>query len=174
MSKELLEVIEAGIELEKKGLLNYLNFAHQSKSITGKNVFIQLAKDEYEHMRILEDLKKKQLEGGTFELPKLPKRVMEKLEEVLVKPEHKEQTLKDKGNLNDVDALKMALDFEKRASAMYEELAKKATDEETKKLAQSLSKWEDSHYDLIQAEIDSITNTGFFMGIKGFEMSERY
>ncbi len=28
MSKELMEVIESGIELEKRGLLNYLNFAH--------------------------------------------------------------------------------------------------------------------------------------------------
>ncbi len=125
-------------------------------------------------MKILEDLKKKQLEGASFEMPKLPKMVTEKLEEVLVKLDHKEQTIKGKGDLTDVDALKMALDFEKRASAMYEELAEKATDEETKKVARSLSKWEESHYDLVQAEIDSITNTGFFLGVKEFEMSERY
>ncbi len=169
---KVMEVIEAGIELEKKGLINYLNFAHNCKNLVGKNVFIQLAKDEYQHMRILEGLKKKYLEGAAFEMPELPKALSAKLEEVLVKPEHKEQTLK--ADLSDLDALKMALDFEKRASDMFHQLAEVAEDEETKELARNLAKWEATHYDLIQAEIDSITNTGFFMGIKGFEMSERF
>jgi len=169
---KVLEVIEAGIELEKKGLINYLNFAHNCKNLVGKNVFIQLAKDEYQHMRILENLKKKYLEGTVFEMPELPKALSSKLEDVLVKPEHKEQTLK--ADLSDLDALKMALDFEKRASDMFNQLAEAAEDEETKELARNLSKWEATHYDLIQAEIDSITNTGFFMGLRGFEMSERF
>ena len=57
---------------------------------------------------------------------------------------------------------------------MFHQLEKAAEEEETKELARNLAKWEATHYDLIQAEIDSITNTGFFMGIKGFEMSERF
>jgi len=169
---KVLEVIEAGIELEKKGLINYLDFAHNCKNLVGKNVFIQLAKDEYQHMRILENLKKKYLEGVVFEMPELPKALGRKIEEVLVKPEHKEQTLK--ADLSDLDALKMALNFEKRASEMFSQLAEAAEDEETKELARNLAKWEATHYDLIQAEIDSITNTGFFMGLRGFEMSERF
>ncbi len=169
---KVLEVIEAGIELEKKGLINYLDFAHNCKNLVGKNVFIQLAKDEYQHMRILENLKKKYLEGVVFEMPELPKALGQKIEEVLVKPEHKEQTLK--ADLSDLDALKMALNFEKRASEMFSQLAEAAEDEETKELARNLAKWEATHYDLIQAEIDSITNTGFFMGLRGFEMSERF
>ncbi len=172
MSKELLEVVEAGIELEKKGLITYLDFAHNCKNLVGKNVFIQLAKDEYQHMRILEGLRGKYLEGVAFEAPELPRIIDAKLEEILVKPEHKEQSLK--ADLSDLDALKMALSFEKRASDMFTQLAEAADDEETRQLARSLAKWEATHYDLIQAEIDSITNTGFFMGLKGFEMSERY
>ncbi len=169
---KVLEVVEAGIELEKKGLINYLNFAHNCKNLVGKNVFIQLAKDEYQHMRILEGLRKKYLEGATFEMPELPKILEAKVDEILVKPEHKEQTLK--ADLTDLDALKMALSFEKRASDMFNQLAEAAEDQETKELARSLAKWEATHYDLIQAEIDSITNTGFFMGLKRFEMSERF
>lgn len=137
-------------------------------------MFIQLAKDEYDHMDILENSKKEYTEGAPFEMPELPTERIKELEEILAKPERKEHALKDKGDLSDLDALKMALDFEKRASEYYSELAEKAPDDRTKELARSLSEWEASHYDLIQAEIDSISNTGFFFGTKYFEMSERF
>ncbi len=167
----LVKVIEAGIELEKKGLINYLNFAHKSKSMTGKNMFIRLAKDEYEHMRILEGIKANIVEGKVMEKPNIP---TEEIEGLMPKIKSKDGLIKGEEGASDLEALKMALEFEKKASNYFAELAKKSEDPETKKLAQELARWEETHYDLIQAEIDSINNTGFYFGVKEFEMSERF
>ena len=170
-NSELVEVIDAGIELEKKGLVNYLNFAHKSKSITGKNMFIRLAKDEYEHMRILEDIKANIVEGKVMERPNIP---TEEIEGLMPKIRSKDGLIKGEEGTSDIGALKMALEFEKKASNYFAELAEKVEDPDTKKLAEELARWEETHYDLIQAEIDSITNTGFYFGVKEFEMSERF
>jgi rubrerythrin len=169
--RNLVRVIESGIALEKEGLINYLNFAHKSKSMTGKNMFIRLAKDEYDHMIILEGMKSKILEGKVMEKPKIP---TEEIEGLMPKIKSKDGLIKGEEGASDIEALKMALAFEKQAANYFAELADKAEDEETKKLARELSRWEETHYDLIQAEIDSITNTGFYFGVKEFEMSERF
>ncbi len=168
---DLVKVIEAGIALEKKGLINYLNFAHKSKSMTGKNMFIRLAKDEYDHMNILEGIKANIVEGKVMEKPQIP---TEEIETLLPKIKSKDGLIKGEEGASDIEALKMALEFEKKAANYFAELAEKAEDEETKKLARELARWEETHYDLIQAEIDSITNTGFYFGVKEFEMSERF
>ncbi len=170
-SSDLVKVIDAGIALEKKGLINYLNFAHKSKSMTGKNMFIRLAKDEYEHMTILEGIKANIVEGKVMGKPHIP---TEEIEGMLPKIKSKDGLIKGEEGASDIEALKMALEFEKNASKYFSELAEKASDPETKKLAKELARWEETHYDLIQAEIDSITNTGFYFGMKEFEMSHRF
>lgn len=38
----------------------------------------------------------------------------------------------------------------------------------------NLAEWEDSHYDLIMAQIDYIKNTGVWLGMPEFRMDGRY
>lgn len=81
MADDILKIVESGIELEKKGLITYLNLAHKTKNLTGKNMFIILAKDEYEHMRELEQIKKARTEGQTTPEFDLPMKLIEEIGE---------------------------------------------------------------------------------------------
>ena len=50
---ELLKGFKTVISIEDNSLGIYLEFARQTRDITGKNMFIQLALDEQEHRNIL-------------------------------------------------------------------------------------------------------------------------
>ena len=59
--------------VEDNGLITFLKFAKQTKDITGKNMFIQLAMDEHEHRLILEKQLNQLLEGGKWVNIEVPK-----------------------------------------------------------------------------------------------------
>lgn len=171
MTDDLLKIVESGIELEKKGLITYLNFAHKTKSLTGKNMFIVLAKDEYEHMRELEKIRAAHAAGEPIPAVELP---MARIESLRPKLKNKEQLIKGEEGQADLDALKIALDLERNARDFFKELAEAATDDLVRSFAERLVKWEEGHYDLVQAEIDYITQSGFYFDMQEFEMSDRY
>jgi len=65
----------------------------------------------------------------------------------------------------------MALELEKKASEFYENLAKATDDPQTKKFAMDLAQWENTHYDLLQAQLDQVKNTGFYFNMMEFDLA---
>ena len=167
MNEELIKMIESGIELEKQGLRRYLELARKSTVAEGKNLFIMLASDEVDHMELLENLKANVLKGS-YTAPKLE---VYNVKELLPKLEKGHMEVKGEKQLTELDALKLALEFEKRASEFYEKLADATNDPETKKFAMDLARWEESHYDLLQAQLDELKNTGFYFNMMEFDLA---
>ncbi|MEO0206152.1 MAG: ferritin family protein, partial [candidate division WOR-3 bacterium] len=60
--------------------------------------------------------------------------------------------------------------LEKRSIEFYNENKKHLNDPEAVKIFDRIIEMEESHYDLIQAEIDHIEQTGFWFGIREFTM----
>ena len=171
MSAELVNALKTAIEIEKNGLVTFLKFAKQTKDETGKNMFIQLALDEDEHRSILEKQLNKLLEDGVWQEVEVPKSAIER-----VAPKIKEKTQKIKGQsgLAEVDALNAALDLERQAAKFFREKAELVDEAAAKDLFNRLAEWEESHFDIIQAELDAINNTGFWFGIPEFQMDGKY
>ncbi|MDZ7386035.1 MAG: rubrerythrin, partial [candidate division KSB1 bacterium] len=67
-----------------------------------------------------------------------------------------------------------ALDLERKAAAFFRQQAEGAGNAEARAVFLRLAEWEDSHYDLIQAELDHINRTGFWLGIPEFQMDGKY
>ena len=168
MNKSVLKVVESGIDLERQGLLRYLDLARKSRIIEGKNLFIQLAADEVEHWQMLEKLKKHLMDGDDYMAPKLK---VYNVKELLPKMQKGAMEAKGDKKITEMDALKMALAFEKKASEFYENLAKSTDDAQTKKFAMDLSNWENTHYDLLQAQLDEINNSGFYFDMMEFDLA---
>ncbi len=168
MNEELIKLLDTGIELEKSGLRRYLDLARKSVNMDGKNLFIRLAEDEVDHMEILEGMKARVLKGVAYEPPKLE---VYDFKELLPKLNKGHMEVKGDGKLTELDALKVAMEFEKKASDFYYKLAETVTDEQTKKFAMDLARWEESHYDLLQAELDQVQNTGFYLNIMEFDLA---
>ena len=164
---ELAGILKTAIEVENNGFEAFRRFAEQTENEQGKRMFKQLAKDEMEHREILQ----KQLDhldtDGRIKTINIPLSPIEKL-----LPEIRERQLKLKGEsgVGEVDALNTALDLERKAAQFFRDKAEGVSDINAKELFIRLAEWEDSHYELIQAERDSVNNTGLWFGIPEFRM----
>lgn len=166
-----VKALKTAIEIEENGLDAFLKYARQTKDVTGKNMFIRLAMDENEHRRIIEKQLNNLMEGKPLKLVEIGK---SEIEEVLPKIREKQQRTRGESGLLEVDALNTALDLERKAAKFFRDQAAIVNDSEVKAMFIRLAEWEDAHFDLIQAELDSIQGTGFWFGIPEFQMDGKY
>ena len=170
-TNEMIRVLKTAIEVEKNGYETFKKLAEKTADENGKRMFTQLAKDEIEHKELLE----KQLEhlhaGGSIKSVVIPKSEVESL---IPKIREKQQRLKGEAGLGEVDALTTALDLERKAGNFFREKAAELDNPDLKDMFIRLAEWEDSHYDLIQAELDSINSSGMWFGLPEFQMDGLY
>ncbi|NOZ60791.1 MAG: ferritin family protein [Calditrichaeota bacterium] len=171
MSESTVKILKTAIEIEDKGMETFLKFARLTKDETGKNMFIRLAQDEMIHRRILDEQLYKLMEGKALGKVEIPKSEVEK---IVPKIREKQQRTRGESGLLEVDALNTALDLEREASKFFRDQAEIVDDEDAKLLFIRLAEWEDAHYDIIQAELDSIQGTGFWFGIPEFRMDGKF
>lgn len=168
--KESIKALKLGIEAEKEGLITYLRFARKTKDPTGKNMFIRLAMDEFDHMETLEKQLENLLENKCWAKVEIPK---SEFEELVPKLEERDVETKGESGVGELSALNTALDLEKKAIDFYKERQDKEKDPEAIAMYKRLVEMETSHYDIIQAEIDYIKGTGVWFGIPEFSMEEK-
>jgi rubrerythrin len=173
MSEQVIAVkaLKTAIEIEDNGLLTFLKFAWLTKDTTGKNMFIRLAMDEHEHRLIIEKQLTNLMAGKPLIKIEIPKSEIEKVAPTI---REKQQRTRGESGLLEIDALNTALDLERKAAKFFREQAALANNSETKALFIRLAEWEDAHFDIIQAELDSIQGTGFWFGIPEFQMDGKY
>ncbi len=165
---DVAAIITKAIEIEKDGLKTYLRFARETKDISGKNMFILLANDEFDHMNLLEEMLKEVTKEGTASLPvDVDLSVIEK---VVPKIRQKDLATVGKAGQDELMALRTARQMEKNAIEFYEKLYEIVDRPELKKLIRRLIEMEEGHYNIVQAEIDSITNTGFWFDMMEFTL----
>ncbi len=166
--QELVELITKAIEVEKNGLDTYLKYARLTREVSGKDMFILLASDEYEHMRLLEKMLENVTKGREINLPE--KIDLSIIEKVMPKLRKKARVTVGQAGADELTALKTALDMERNAIEYYQKLHNSVKDDRLRNIAQRLVEMEEGHYDMIQMQIDSVTNTGFWFGMKEFSL----
>ncbi len=157
--------LATALEAEKQSLRGYLRLAWDTRDNSGKQMFIRLATDEFEHMRLLE----------TWLAGQPPVAVEPSAIERLV-PRLSDKSLQIRGTSgqHQLDALNTALELERSAQTFYEEHARSAPPGPVRDAFTRLAEMEAAHYALIQAEIDNIRQDGFWFGLPEFTLeSER-
>lgn len=167
MSAKLLEALKTAYEAEKQGLKTYLQYAKQTEVGAGKDMFIQLALDEVDHMELIEKFSADITAGKSFNNIDVPAGRLAKFA-----PDADKSKLNkvDKATMNDEAALKVALEHEKNAEDMYVVLAKEETNPEVKKFFEEMAVVEEKHYQIIQAELDYIRQEGFWFDSTEFSL----
>jgi rubrerythrin len=163
---ETLAALATAIEAEKQSLRTYLRLAWDTRDASGKQMFIRLATDEFEHMRLLETWPGDQHATAAIEASTIERLV----------PKLSDRSLRIRGTegQNQLSALQAALELERTAQTFYEEQARVAQEGPARSTFARLAEMEAAHYALIQAEIDSIQETGFWFGLREFTLeSER-
>lgn len=131
----LLSLLKTAYEAEKEGMRNYLQFAKSTKVAGGKDMFIQLALDEVDHMELIQSFMEKTLKGETFTPVEVPpgrlSKIMPDLDDASRQPI-------EKGSVSDEQALKVGMEQELKAKAFYMEEAEKTEDNVVKEFLKNL------------------------------------
>jgi len=162
-----LKALKTAIEAEKKSLHNYLQFGLKTDDVSGKNMFIRLASDEFEHMSILERQSSSIQECGDWLKLEI---ATSDVEMIIPRLQDKDVKIRGTRGQDQVSALHTALALEKRAHDFYLTQVKATHDQNAREMYQRLAEMEEAHYELIQAEIDSISRTGFWFGLQEFSL----
>lgn len=167
MANELLKALKLAYEAEKTGLRSYLKYAKETKVGAGKNMFVQLAADEVDHMELIEKFTEKVMAGEPLEAVKVPQGRLSKF-----MPKTSDASLQaiDKGAIGDEEALKIALEHEKKAMEFYQKESEKSTNPNVKDFFAKLAEVESKHYAIIQAELDFIRKDGFWFDAMEFSV----
>jgi len=168
---EAMKALKMAMDIEDNGLVTFLKFARRTKHEFGKNLFIRLAMDENEHRRILEKQMSRLAEGQPSVEIHVPKYEIEHVAPTMT--DRQREVTTDSG-VGDIDALKIALELERKAAKFFREQADATQDLHAKDLFLQLAEWEDAHFDVIQAEMDSINNTGYWFNVPEFKMDGKY
>ncbi len=169
-SCEGLGALKTALKAEQEGMRSYLEYARRTKDPTGKNMFIALAQDEEDHARIIQE-QISRLEGGLGWCAY--KERESELKKLLPGLKQVEARKRSTDGMNELDALRVALEQEKAAIELYTGQAETLKDEQAREMYRKLVAMEEPHYDFIQAQIDHIEGTGFWFGIPEFSLEEQ-
>jgi rubrerythrin len=143
--KERLNALDVALENETRQREFYLRNAQRTNNPLGKAIFQHFADEELEHYERLKELHKRWKSQGTW-----PETVPLKVEDTLVKGllyDILKKTEKiPEGNADDLEAVRIAIDFEKDGAKHYAELRDHITDPLEKHFFALLAKIEHAHY----------------------------
>lgn len=168
--REAVKALKYAIRVEQTGLITYIKLARKTKDITGKNMLIGLARDEYYHMIALEKQMESLLERHQWTKVEIEESDIEKLVPKLTDYIGK---IKGEKALSEEDALEVALSQEKQSIDFYKEQYEKTDNPVAKEMFKRLIEMEEAHYNLVLAQLDYIKKTGFWFGIPEFTMEHR-
>jgi rubrerythrin len=169
MNLELLQALKTAHDAEVEGMRSYLSFAKQTQVAGGKNILIQLAMDEIDHMELINKFMERMLKGEVYQTVDVPKARLDKF-----MPKVADASLQkmDRADVGDLDALKIALAHEEKARLFYLDQAQKTDNLQAKKLFTDLAAVEQKHYDILQAEIQFIQQDGFWFDMMEFSLEK--
>ena len=155
-----LSVLRQAVRNELDGQAMYLQAAERTKAELGQAMFRSFANEEEQHIHILQVQYAEVNESGDWvdldaarKEPRDPRLVLFPEEEREVKEIIPE-------GASDLEALKIAMDFENRAVRMYEQAASEADSPTAQAFYRQLAEWEGTHYELLDNSYDYLANKG--------------
>jgi rubrerythrin len=166
-SCEGLGALRTALQAEKEGVRMYLEWARRTSDPTGKNMFISLAQDEEDHARVLAEQIARLEKNMSWCSYKERESEIRELRPNLQPVEARKKSTK---GMDELDALRVAIAQEKAAIDLYKRQARELKDARARDMYAKLAEMEESHYDLIQAQIDYIEGTGYWFGVPEFSL----
>jgi len=164
----LKQAVKTAISLEGKIHDLYVKSYKECSDEMGKRFFAMLRDDEQYHMDYLTDRLDELNKGGEMQHPDIKARVPS-AEEIgaCLSDAEKHMAADDRGVLQQM--LSNALRVEVRTSDFYAKMVSES-DGDIKGMFARFLEIENSHIAAVQAELDYVMNTGYWFGMKEFDM----
>jgi rubrerythrin len=166
----LQEAIVIALDFEKKVRDHYLRGAKDIAEPMGKRVFAVLGKEEQGHVDYLEHCLAQWKKNGKVAnaplksvLPPGVKWIAEEKKKLAARKEKRVATK------TEVEALRIALQYEKEAAAFYHKLVAELPKAD-QPLFEKFLGIEDGHLTLVQAQLDAVQGIGFWFDVAEFRL----
>jgi len=170
MSEQVKGFIREAIKLEIRGKEFFNQAAETTPNALGKKMFKRLAEEEVKHLDAFSKLfsavikstewkayvKDEELRGKSAVIEELVSRL---------------EKAKDK---SDLEAIRIGMELELKAIEFFKSAAENGDDSLAKEIFLKISEEEHFHYDLLQAQYDSLAGTGFWLDSSEFQMDGKY
>jgi len=170
MSKQVENAIKEAIRLEINGRNFFNHAAEMTHNELGKKMFQKLAKEEVKHIEVFSKLFTEVLKEADWkkyvrdEELRRESPLIEKLKERMKGAEGKSET----------QALSIGMELEENAIRFFQKASDDVDDPAASEIFRKISEEEKFHYDLLQAQHDSLTNSGFWLDSAEFQMDGKY
>lgn len=164
------EAIKTAIVYEKKVHATYATAAKRAEDETAKKVFLTLAEEEQGHVTYLESRLIEWQNVGQLSNEKL-RTVLPSVDRIKAGVQRiRSQVAQRKGShAAELDSLRQALAAEDETSTFYRRMVSELPEEGQNLFARFLE-IEDGHAAIVQAEMDSVNQSGFWFDVKEFDL----
>jgi rubrerythrin len=156
------DAIKTAIQMEKDGYSFYQKAAAQTSSDMGKTVFKSLAADELLHLEVFQKLFDEKI--GKDEWNNLANASM-KYADIQIFPKDLKTVEGANPDTNEIDAIRIAMDSEKRAIEHYTKIRNNSSDSGVKKIIDEVINQEKNHYQILEGEFHHINSTGYWFEV---------
>lgn len=154
---EGMEAIKKAIQMEKDGRAFYLNAAAQITSPLGEEVFQSLAADELVHLATFQKIFEKEVSKKEWDdLVNSSK----KYANLTVFPKDLKSADGASADTNELDALNIAMDAEKKAIEFYGGILEETEDSLVRDILGEIIQQERNHYLILNEEFTYLSDTG--------------
>lgn len=170
----IIELVRTALDFELGGEHFYRHLAGLTKNASGKAMFLRLAEEEKKHVDESHALFAALV--GEEEWQRLSMREATKANPSQIVADL-EATILQRGHAvvaDDTQALRMAMELERRAIHMFQEMANHTKDPAVLDLIGKLVQEESFHYDSLQAQLDSVLNVGLWLDQPEFRMDGKF
>lgn len=170
ISKPVLDAIKGAIKLEIDGRKFFNHAADLTEHEKGEKMFRWLAQEEVKHLETFGQLFSKILKGEDWKKYVKgaesggPVPLIEKLKTNMRREEGK----------GEVEAIRIGMELEQTAIQFFENAARVSDDALARKIFLEIAEEEKFHFDMLQAQYDSVTKSGFWLGSAEFQMDGKW
>jgi rubrerythrin len=148
-----MNAIELAIKMERDAIEFYKEAAEKTRHPFGKKMFQGFVEDERRHLKMLNDIfTGLDLKIDTLSPRKRVKSIFEELKSKMMQ--------RIKADTDEIEAIKIAMDFEKKGYEFYKKTAEETKDKKEKSLFEALTHEEEEHFSILQNTLFFITDTG--------------
>ncbi len=171
---KIIELARTALSFEYGEEHFYRHAAEMTKNPGGKAMFMRLAEEESDRISDMHKLfgavmgQEMWQQLGAEEAGNAhPSKVIAEMEAAVTLRGH--ATLAD-----DAQALRMAMELQRRIIHVFRDMSKHVNDPDIIKLADKMIQEECSRYDALQAQLDSVQNVGLWLDTPEFRMDGRF
>lgn len=170
-SAQMKKVIQTAIDLEKEGFQFYKRAEENTNDPMGKKMFDFLAREEVNHIKVFSEIFD-EITGSTEWRGLYNESKRKVIESPLIKKlEENYNNNREKG---ETEAIRIAMDLERQAIDFFTDAQKNAQDTNAKEAFRKIVDEEEGHFDLLQAQLDSLNNTGMWFDVAEFQMDGKF